>query len=224
MRRFGVFFLIGMLYLTVANPRVVVGQNALKGNAVTATADSASPPKGDTVLKNLQSSYRTETHEHALYLEFGKKADEEGYRQVASMFRAVARAEEIHAANKAELIKEMGSIAKEDSTPMLVRTTKQNLDLAATSETYEQDVEYSAFLAQAKRDKNKAAEQTFVYSQSTEAGHLALFKQALNDLESYRGENVPFLVCSHCGQVVRTLKSATCPICGTARDKFETVR
>jgi rubrerythrin len=223
MRRFGVFLIIGLLCLTVANPRAGFCQSATTDNAAT-TADLKSPPKGNEVLKNLQSAYRTETHEHVLYLEFGKKADEEGYRQVASMFRAMARAEEIHAANKAALIKEMGGIAQEDSTPMMIRSTKENLDLAATAETYEQNVEYAGFLEQAKRDKDKAAEQTYVYAQSTEPTHLALFKQAQNDLESYRGENAPFLVCPHCGQVMRTLKSTKCPICGTAREKFETVR
>jgi rubrerythrin len=224
MKQFGAFLIVGLLCLIVAEPRTVFGQGAVKDNTATAAPDSARPLKGDALLKNLQSSYHTEIHEHALYLEFGKKADEEGYHQVASMFRAMARAEAIHAANKVELIQEMGGVPPENSDPLLVQSTKSNLELAVASETFEKDIMYAGFIEQAKQEKDKAAAQTFVYAMSTEPGHMTLFKQALGDLESYRGDHAPFLVCPLCGQVMRTLKGNSCPICATAREKFETVR
>jgi rubrerythrin len=224
MKQLGTLLIVGMICLFGAAPRTVFGQDATKDNVASAASDSTPPLKGEALLKNLHSSYYTEVHEHELYLEFGKKADEEGYHQVASMFRAVARAEAIHAANKAELIQAMGGVPKENTTPLLVQSTRSNLELAVASETVEQDVMYSGFIKQAKLDKNKSVEQTFVYSLATETGHLALFKQALKDLESYRGDNVTFYVCPHCGQVARTLKGNSCPVCSDPRDKFEAVR
>ena len=50
-----------------------------------------------TTLDNLVTAYNGESNAHARYVEFAKKADEDGYGQVASLFRAAARAEEIHA-------------------------------------------------------------------------------------------------------------------------------
>ena len=58
----------------------------------------AAAPRRST-LDNLQAAFNGESNANARYLAFAKKADEEGYGQVASLFRAAARAEEIHAAN-----------------------------------------------------------------------------------------------------------------------------
>ena len=43
-------------------------------------------------LDRLQAAYRAENIAQERYLAFAAKADEEGYKQAASLFRAVARA------------------------------------------------------------------------------------------------------------------------------------
>ena len=59
-------------------------------------------------LDNLQAGFNGESNAHARYLAFAEKADQEEYGEVASLFRAAAKAEEFHAANHAAVIKKSG--------------------------------------------------------------------------------------------------------------------
>ena len=65
-----------------------------------------------TTLDNLQAGFNGESNAHSRYLAFAEKADQEGYGEVASLFRAAAKAEEVHAANHAAVIKKMGGTAQ----------------------------------------------------------------------------------------------------------------
>jgi len=197
---------------------------ALGGEAKPAKPEAARSVPVGTTLENLQTAFYAESNESALYREFARKADEEGYHQVASMFRAIARAEEIHAASKADLIAQMGGIPKANLDSLAVLSTRENLDFAMASETYEKDVMYPEFVEQARKEKNQAAVRTFTLDMGAEPGHHAMFQQTLADLEGYRGENVQLLVCPVCGMTVRALREATCPVCSTPKEKFEKVK
>ena len=67
---------------------------------------------GDRTLENLQTAFNGESNANARYLAFATKADQEGYGGVASLFRAAARAEEIHAANHLVEIKKPGVLRR----------------------------------------------------------------------------------------------------------------
>jgi rubrerythrin len=179
-----------------------------------------------TTLDNLQTAYYAESNETVLYSKFAKKADDEGYHQVASMFRAVARAEEIHANKKAGLIKQLGGMLKTDSLgeQALVGTTRENLDFALLSEAYERDVMYPEFIAQAQKENNADVVRSFKLCMAAEPRHHAMFKQILKDLEGYRGASTTFLVCPECGNAVRTMTKSVCEICATPKEKFEKVK
>lgn len=103
-----------------------------------------------TVLDNLQTAFNGESNAHARYLEFAAKADQEGYGSVASLFRAAARAEEIHAANHAVVIRRMGGTPQANIEKPAVKSTAENLAVAIQGETYERDVLYPDFLKQAR--------------------------------------------------------------------------
>jgi rubrerythrin len=61
-------------------------------------------------LKTLQVAFNGESNANARYLAFAKQAQSEGYGEVASLFRAAARAEKIHATNYAAVIEELGAL------------------------------------------------------------------------------------------------------------------
>ncbi|RPJ39974.1 MAG: rubrerythrin family protein, partial [Deltaproteobacteria bacterium] len=46
--------------------------------------------------KNLREAFAGESQANRRYLAFAKKAEEEGYKQVAKLFRAAAEAETVH--------------------------------------------------------------------------------------------------------------------------------
>ncbi len=50
-------------------------------------------------MDNLKEAFAGESQANRKYLAFAKKADEEGYPQVAKLFRAAAEAETVHAHN-----------------------------------------------------------------------------------------------------------------------------
>ena len=72
---------------------------------------------------NLKEAFAGESQANRKYLAFAKKADQEGYPQVAKLFRAAAEAETVHAHNH---LREMGGI----------KTTKENLEEAVAGEVF----------------------------------------------------------------------------------------
>ena len=74
--------------------------------------------------KDLQDAFAGESQANRKYLAFAKKADQEGYKQIAKLFRAAAEAETVHAHNH---LRELGGI----------KSTKENLIEAINGESYE---------------------------------------------------------------------------------------
>ena len=104
-----------------------------------------------TTLDNLQAGFNGESNAHSRYLAFAEKAGQEGYGEVASLFRAAAKAEEVHAANHAAVIKKMGGTAQAKIETPVVKSTKENLEAAIKGESYERDTMYPEFLKQLAR-------------------------------------------------------------------------
>jgi len=190
--------------------------------AVPTGAFAAKPAPGKT-LDNLQAAFNGESNAHARYLAFAKKADEEGYGKAASLFRAAARAEEIHAGNHAKVIKAMGGTPKATIETPDVKTTAENLTAAIAGESYERDTMYPEFLAAARAERNTDAIETFNYAKSAEAEHAKLYQQALDNLESMRGEGQTYYVCSVCGYTTTNLNFAKCISCFSPKEKYEAV-
>src|SRR3974390_2910976 len=87
-----------------------------------------------TTLENMQAAYNGESNAHARYLAFAKQADSEGYGQVASLFRAAARAENIHATNHAAVIQVLGAVPQARVEDPIVKSTSENLEAAIKGE------------------------------------------------------------------------------------------
>lgn len=198
--------------------------SAPASGAAGADASAASSVVESVTLANLQTAYNGEMNAHTRYLAFAKDADEEGYAPVASLFRAAARAEEIHARNHEVVILGMGSSPKANIEPVVVRSTHDNLEAAIKGEVYERDEMYPAFLRQARSERNQAAGRTFHLAQKAETEHAALFTQALKELERLRGEAIVYYVCPVCGFTAAKADGARCPVCSHPTDRFEKVR
>ncbi|MCC7493475.1 MAG: rubrerythrin family protein [Fimbriimonadaceae bacterium] len=114
-----------------------------------------------TTLENLQTAYNGESNASARYAAFAKKAAEEGYQQVAVLFRAASKAEAIHAAEHAGVIQKLGGKPTKDVQTPEVRSTADNLQAAVKGETYERDTMYPGFIAKAKEEGQEDAIQRF---------------------------------------------------------------
>lgn len=173
-----------------------------------------------TTLDNLMAAYDGESNARARYLEFAKKADEEGYGKAASLFRAAAEAEKIHLERHAGIIKSLGGEAKAVIEAPVVKTTKENLESAVAGETYENKTMYPEFLKQAEKENLAEAIDAFEDAGAAEGVHADLYKNAVANLEKMKGPGKDFFVCPLCGNVVDVLPGSACPICMTDTKKF----
>jgi len=158
--------------------------------------------------KDLQDAFAGESQANRKYLAFAKKADTEGYKQVAKLFRATADAETVHALNH---LRELGGIKR----------TKENLEAAIGGETYEFQSMYPKMIEDAKSEGNKRAETSFNYANAVEKIHADLYKKALENLGN--NPEVDYYVCQVCGNTVEGDPPDKCPICGALKRMFKKI-
>ena len=175
-------------------------------------------------LENLQTAYHGESNAHAHYLAFAAKADEEQYGEVASLFRAAAKAESIHAANHAAVIEKLGGTAEVKLETPIVKSTKENLEAAIEGETYERDTMYPEFLKQARAEGKRQAVRTLNLALMAETEHAKLYTEVLNNLANLKNtKDKEYYVCTVCGFTRAKVDYSKCPACFSHKDKFEKV-
>lgn len=163
-------------------------------------------------LQNLQAAYNGESNAHVRYLAFAEQANKEGYVQVAILFRAAARAEQIHLNNHAAVIKQLGGTPEAKIENPVVRSTKENLDASASKgEAYERDTMYPRFIKAAEAEGIPAAVKTFQYAQEAEAEHYNLFTGASDHLDKMRTMGAIYYVCKTSGYTSASMDAAHCP-------------
>jgi len=184
----------------------------------------------ESLIANLRVAFETECCAYARYTEFAGKADGEGWHGAASLFRAAARADEIHAANHGRILHQLG--ANTDSTPQTVevKTTFENIRAALADELFESDTMYPKFLEQARAARDVAAVRTFTWALQAERTHARLFNEALalleiEDEDSWITMARDFYVCPVCGHTSEDYCEAEmCPACFCAWGRFEHIR
>lgn len=181
----------------------------------------AAQPSSKT-LDNLQTAFNGESNANAKYLAYAKKADEDGFTKAASLFRAAARAEEIHIANHAEVIRGMGVEPKTEIKLPEMKTTAENLEDSVKGETYERDTMYPQFIEQARADGNKEALRTFNFAKIAETEHAKLYTEARAEVDQLKGGKNEYYVCPICGYTTTDAKLDECPAT-LKRPKFENV-
>lgn len=195
--------------------------------ALLATASTllpaSEPSAAKSTLDNLQASFNGESNAHATYLAYSEKAKSEGLKKTANLFAAAARAEEIHAANHAKVIRSMGGNPKSDIQKPQLASSRDNLQAALKGETYERDVMYPGFLAQARKEGNVEAIQTLNLARNAEIEHAKLYKQALDEFDGWKGSIANFYVCPVCGWTSMTLPAERCPSSFTPKGRFQTI-
>jgi rubrerythrin len=194
----------------------------LVGLGLATFALNASQPISTLTMTNLQAAFNGESNAHARYLAYANKADIDGYAGVASLFRAAARAEEIHAGNHATVIQKFGGVLDAKLEDPVVKSTRENLEAAIKGETYERDEMYPAFIRQAQTERHPAALRNFTFARAAEAEHAKLYTEALQNLASMTESRV-FYVCPVCGFTTPKPHFESCPTCATPKERFEQV-
>ena len=156
---------------------------------------------------NLQEAFAGESQANRKYLAFAKKAEQEGFANIARLFRTAAEAETIHA---------LGHLAALDG----VKSTAENLKAAIDGETYESTKMYPPMLKQAETD-NHRAKRMFGFAGQAEAVHARLYQMALEAARQGKDMTATvFYLCPVCGYIELGEPPEACPICKTKKEKF----
>ncbi len=158
--------------------------------------------------QNLGDAFAGESQANRKYLAFAKKADKEGYKQVAKLFRAAAEAETVHAHNH---LKQLDGI----------KNTKENLEAAINGESFEFQTMYPQMIKDAEEEGNKGALRSFKFANDVEKVHANLYKKALDNLGN--NEDADYFVCDICGYTAEGEAPDKCPVCSAKKELFNKI-
>ncbi|MFO7534880.1 MAG: rubrerythrin family protein [Kiritimatiellia bacterium] len=163
-------------------------------------------------IDNLKAAFAGESQANRRYLAFAQKADAEGFKQVAKLFRAAAEAETVHAHAH---FRALGG----------VKDTAANLAEAAEGERYEFQEMYPPFLAEAQKEGHKAAAASFKNALAVEEIHNTLYKQAFAAVKQGSDLSATAIyVCSVCGNTVTGSAPDKCSVCNVDKAKFVEIK
>jgi len=161
--------------------------------------------------ENLQAAFAGESQASRKYLYFAEKAEEEGHKQIAKLFRAASDAETVHARNHLKVMQG-------------IKSTRDNLKDAIGGENYEFTEMYPAFMKQADAEGDKKAKGSFDLANKVEQIHYRLYQAALSMLEKGQAmTEKPVYVCQVCGNTVEGEAPDRCPICGAPKKMFKRI-
>lgn len=182
------------------------------------------------VVQSLLAAYQGESNTNARYIAFAVRAAKEGWRGIASLFKAAARAEQIHASHQSRILRQLGGEIDDRLQLLEVGTTLENLKSALAGERREIDFLYPRFLAEARACKDTAAIRTFTWALEAEKTHARLFALAIDlveidDRNSWAAAVITFYICPVCGYTSdHPDERDNCPVCHCSGKKFEVCR
>lgn len=192
------------------------------GSKPAGASKHAGPSK---TLECIARAYLGESQARNRYTFYAKIAADEGFEQIAGIFRETADQEKEHAKKLFGYIqdlkkKEKVSDLKIDGVgvPMDFGTTLENLKAAAAGERYENQIMYPDFAKIAESDGNKDIATGFSTIKTAEIHHEERYNKLIEVVENetvFKKEEKTFWVCRECGYMYEgTEPPANCPLCG----------
>ncbi len=158
--------------------------------------------------ESLSAALAGESQAHIKYLAFADQAAKEGKPNVARLFRAISRAEQVHATNH---LRELGGIGK----------TTDNLSAAIGGETFEVNEMYAAYMAVAELQGEQGALRSMNYANEAEKLHAMLYTDAKQTVEGSADRSADEIyVCPVCGFTHVGTPPDQCPVCKTKHQRF----
>lgn len=198
-----------------------------KAEAVTPASDSVEVAAKTTTVENLKAAIIGETTASAKYAAFAKKAKEEGFNNVAALFNAASKAEEIHATNHTKVLEGMGEKMDAFTPEFEVKTTAENLQVAIDGETHEFTSMYPEYIETAKAEGNDKAVKSFTWAMDTEKKHEQFYQKALTAVNAKSDKELAkeYFVCPVCGNTYEAGNvEKECGFCMTPQERFISVK
>lgn len=170
----------------------------------------------------MQSARETETNVYYHYTEFGRRAQQEGYRGIAYLFTAFAASEQVHATNFGKILTRLNvELVPLPKPAVRVGGTRENLIRAAESEISSIETFYPKLLEQLKPEGHEEAITLVRYAWSSEQQHrdkvrqiqrwtATFFETVARTIDEKTGR---YFVCQICGSTVNTVPANVCSVC-----------
>jgi rubrerythrin len=159
----------------------------------------------DKIKEALNQAYVGEAKAALRLKVYAQKAEDEGYKQIARLFRVIAFSEEIHGTRALRILRE-------------IKSTEDNLAASFESETKVAEVAYDQFVKMAEEAGDKVALLQFSQSKDVEETHAKLYKQAMAHFMEER--ETTYYVCKVCGYVSDGILPDECPVCSAKKEQF----
>ena len=160
--------------------------------------------------ESLKAAFAGESQAAEKYMVFAEHAVEEGYANVAKLFRAISYAETRHARNHLRVMKGIGA-------------TADNLLTAFGGESFEIDEMYPAYAAIAKAQENAQASRSIRYALKAEQDHKRMYADAREQVLTGKDVAAQLVsVCEICGHTVIGDVPDKCPVCAAAKEYYKT--
>ncbi len=134
--------------------------------------------KGTRTETNLKDAFAGESQANRRYIYFARRADVEGYPEIAGLFRDVAEGETGHAFGHFDFLVEVG----DPVTGAPVGDTRKNLQSAIEGETYEYTEMYPGFGKVAREEGFDEVADWFETLARAEKSHAGRFQKGLEGI------------------------------------------
>lgn len=171
----------------------------------------------------LRSAYGGESMAHMRYLIWGESAKKAGFPNIGRLFEAIAYAEQVHATNHFNVLKDQVRDSSVTAGAVFGHTNiVENLQGAIDGELHEVNQMYPVYIEAAKFQDEKDAQRSFRYALEAEKIHAKLFQEAQNLAKENKdlGDEAIY-ICPVCGYTEMGENAATCPVCGVKREMFK---
>jgi len=209
-------------------PNAFVVWGVLLVGAMVSQCFAESPPASArdalTSVRVLNHAWNLENNAMLRSRAFAVKADQEGYGPVASLFRAAAQSQRVHARNLAIALGKLGQRPEVILENIEVNATAENLraEIALHSNYVVEDFPW--MVAALKGENFVAAKRAMGDASGTETSLVNYFKEAAEHLGTSRNtDRVTYYVCHQCGYMTRRVNFQVCNVCYHFRAKHEAV-
>lgn len=137
--------------------------------------------KGTKTAENLKQGFMGESMANRRYLYFAKRADEEGYPEIAQLLRSIAEGETAHAFGHLDFIRQGG--LTDPATDKPIGTLEEMLESAIAGETYEFTQMYPGFAKVAREEGFNEVAEWFETLARAEKSHAEKFQNVLKMLK-----------------------------------------
>jgi rubrerythrin len=185
--------------------------------------------KGSKTAENLMKAFAGESQAKNRYTFYAKEAINEGFEQIAEIFRETADNEEMHAKLYFKhLVENLGKDAVEINGamyPVALGKTEENLQSAAEGECEEWTVLYPGFGKVAEEEGFPKIAKTFFNIIKVEEKHEARYNKLLENVKNgavFKKETKVLWKCRRCGAIFESpVAPAKCPVCDHPQAYFE---